>query len=156
MLVPVRVSVICGQNLPVDGVVKMPKPQKAHSFVGHPRSSIWKRMAALYVCKSSLRWSFLYSSGEPMLPPLLGFSFHPPGSHFSGKVQKTLPTCACLPFRLLFVRKDESLLICQAQPTTGQWFTSRGVTHYWREGGSVVRGDLLRGGWLTSREVTHW
>ena len=40
MLVPVRVSVICGQSLPADGVVKMPKPHKAHSSLAGPRGSI--------------------------------------------------------------------------------------------------------------------
>lgn len=137
MLVPARVSVLCGQKLPADGVVIMPKPPKAHSFLACPRSNIWKCTAALFVCKSSLRGNFLYPllwwAGAPTSAGLL--SFHPPGSHSSGKVQKALPTCACLPFRLLFVRNGESLLTSQAQLTTGE------MAHYQGDG-------LLVEGWL--------
>lgn len=74
MPVPVRVSVICSQNLPVDGGVIMPKPHKAHSFLAHPRSSIWKCTAVLFICNIS----FTPTSGEPVLLLLLGFS--PPSS----------------------------------------------------------------------------
>lgn len=94
LLVPVGVSVICGQSLPVDRVVLMPNPHKALQLLRMPQEQYRKTHSSVVLLKiSAMKFPFHIPLGASPPTSAEFFTFIPPGFPSSGKVQENLPPC---------------------------------------------------------------